>query len=231
MPKYANYSKGFIYKIVCNDITIQNTYGGSSTDFTKRKSCHKSACNNENDKSHNTYVYQFMRENGGWENFTMLKICEYPCQNKFELELEERRFMELLKSDLNKQKPGRTPKEYRDEDDHKEKMKKYQDVYQENNKEKIKQYQKDNKEEIKEYREKYCQDNKDKIKKYYEDNKEKYYERSRVYGKVYHEDNKEKIHEQKNAIDFCPTCGCNYTHSNKSQHIKTKKHINTIQPI
>ena len=48
MPKSADYSKGFIYKFVCNDITIQNTYVGSSTDFTKRKSCHKSACNNEN---------------------------------------------------------------------------------------------------------------------------------------------------------------------------------------
>ena len=112
MPKSANYSKGLIYKFVCNDITIPNIYVGSSTDFTKRKSQHKSACNNENDKSYNLYVYQVMRENGGWSNFTMLKICDYPCENKFELELEERRYMELLKSDLNKVKPGRTKHEH-----------------------------------------------------------------------------------------------------------------------
>ena len=30
MPKSADYSKSFIYKIVCNDITIPNTYTGSS---------------------------------------------------------------------------------------------------------------------------------------------------------------------------------------------------------
>ena len=194
MPKSANYSKSFIYKIVCNDITIPNIYVGSSTDFTKRKSGHKSCCNNENNKEYNKYLYQFMRENGGWDNWTLLKICDYPCQNKFELELEERRFMELLQSDLNKNIPTRTQKEYqeinkekiqaknkeyRDEDDHKEKMKQYQDIYQEK----------------------------------------------------YREDNKEKIQTRKNAVDCCPTCGCNYTHSNKARHLKSKQHNNTIEPV
>ena len=41
MPKTADYSKGFIYKIVCNDITIPNLYVGSSTDWVKRKCQHK----------------------------------------------------------------------------------------------------------------------------------------------------------------------------------------------
>ena len=74
MPKTADYSKGFIYKFVCNDVSIPNLYVGSSTDFTKRKSKHKSACNNNNDRAYNYYVYQFMREHNGFENFTMLKI-------------------------------------------------------------------------------------------------------------------------------------------------------------
>jgi len=195
MPKTADYSKGFIYKFVCNDITIPNTYTGSSTDWIKRKNCHKSACNNDRCPKYNLYVYQFMRANGGWNNFTMLKICDFPCQNKFELELEERKYMELLKSDLNKQKPGR------------------------------------NKEEIKEYIEKYRKDNKEKLnekcKEYYDNNKEKIQERV----KQYFEDNKEKIQEQRKEVDCCPTCGTNYQHMSKSRHLKTKKHIDAIQPI
>ena len=51
------------------------------------------------------------------------------------------------------------------------------------------------------------------------------------YQEKYHEDNKEKIHTRKNAVDCCPTCGSNYSHSNKSQHIKSKQHTDTIQPI
>ena len=108
MPKTADYSKGFIYKIVCKDITISNIYVGSSTDWVKRKSQHKSTCNNENDRHYKIYFYQFMRSHGGWNNWTMLKICNYPCNNKFELCNEERYYMELLQSDLNKQKPQQT---------------------------------------------------------------------------------------------------------------------------
>ena len=56
---------GYIYKIVCNDIQIKDSYVGSCQSFRTRKTNHKSACNNENDKSYNLYVYQVMRENGG----------------------------------------------------------------------------------------------------------------------------------------------------------------------
>ena len=195
MPKYADYSKGFIYKFVCNDVSIPNIYVGSSTDFTKRKSGHKTSCNNENSKEYNKYLYQFMRDNNGWNNFSMLKICDFPCQNKFELELEERKYIELLKSDLNKVIPTRTQKEYRE----------------------------DNKEKIQAKQKKYCEDNKEEIKQYREDNKEKM--------KEYRQDNKEKIQEQKKTIDCCPTCGSLYQRTSKSQHLKSKKHTDTIPPI
>ena len=114
MPRNStDYSKGFVYKFVCNDITVLNTYTGSSVDWVKRKCSHKSTCNNENSKEYNKYLYSFMRENGGFSNFTMLKICDFPCNNRFELESEERRHMEILQSDLNKQVPTRTKKEYK----------------------------------------------------------------------------------------------------------------------
>lgn len=56
MPKSANYSKGFIYKFVCNDVSIPNIYVGSSTDWVKRKANHKASCKNENNKEYNKTI-------------------------------------------------------------------------------------------------------------------------------------------------------------------------------
>ena len=45
MPrKPIDYSKTISYKIVCNDLSITDCYVGHTTDFTKRKSHHKSDC-------------------------------------------------------------------------------------------------------------------------------------------------------------------------------------------
>ena len=180
MPKASDYSKGFIYKIVCNDINVLSTYTGSSTDFVKRKSQHKSRCNKEGNEKYNLYVYQVIRENGGWSNWTMLKICDFSCDTKFELEVEERRHMEILGSDMNKRVPTQTQKEYRDA--HKEEAKAYQKEYKIINKTKMQHYEKEryeirkeyvkqksianyllNKEEINRKSKQYQQDNRDKI--------------------------------------------------------------------
>ena len=151
MPKTSDYSKSFIYKFVCNDITITEIYVGASCHWVKRKAQHKSSCNNEkNKKSYNLYVYQFMRENGGWDNWTMLKICDYPCETRFDRDIEERRHIELLCSTLNKAIPTRTDKEYKDAN--KIIIAGKNKVYKENNKiiiaEKNKVYKERNKEKI-----------------------------------------------------------------------------------
>ena len=56
MNKYNNTT---IYKIVSKDINDKNIYIGMTTNFNKRKSDHKSNCNNVNDKHHN---YRFVLE-------------------------------------------------------------------------------------------------------------------------------------------------------------------------
>ena len=39
MPRKAiDYSRTIIYKIVCNDLNVEECYVGSTTDFSKRKS-------------------------------------------------------------------------------------------------------------------------------------------------------------------------------------------------
>ena len=113
MPKVSNYKNALIYKIVCNDCTINNLYAGSRCELVKRRHKHKYDCTNPNSKNYNFYVYKFIRENGGWENWTLIKICDFPCNSKYEMLLEERRLISVLQADLNKRVPSRTPSQYR----------------------------------------------------------------------------------------------------------------------
>jgi hypothetical protein len=160
-----DYNKGCIYKIKHQlDYNDENIYIGSTCNFIRRRCMHKSVCYNPNDRKYNYKLYQYIRENGGWDNFVMLEIEKFPCKDKPELCAEERRVIDELKSKLNCNVPGRTGKEYRE--DNKEKLAEYDKMKYENNKEKIAEHQK-------EYRE----NNKEKIaehqKEYYESNKEK----------------------------------------------------------
>jgi hypothetical protein len=158
-----DYSKTVIYKIKHNeDYDDVNIYVGSTTNFKGRKHRHKSNCNNENSKHYYMTFYQYIRDNGGWEQFVMIPIEEYSCNSKKEKEIKERYYIDLFKPKLNKQLPTRTLKEYYE--NNKEKFKEYS----ENNKEKIseraKEYYENNKEKIKEKNKEYRKNNKEKIK-------------------------------------------------------------------
>jgi hypothetical protein len=137
MPKKpVDYSKAVIYKIVCKDpeIDTRYCYVGSTTSLKHRKKNHKTNCNNENSRKYNYYVYQFMRENGGPNNFSFIELEKYPCNDKYELEKREREWIELLKPILNKCIPTRTNQEYQ------EKNKEYYNQKKKNYKEKHKEY-------------------------------------------------------------------------------------------
>ena len=113
MPQLPmNYKNGVIYKICCNDVTITDVYVGSTTNFIKRKSAHKHACTKEGNRIHNLNVYQFIRSNGGWSNWSVIVVEEFPCDSKNQLLTRERYNTELLNSSLNKCIPSRTKKEY-----------------------------------------------------------------------------------------------------------------------
>ncbi len=164
MPrKVSDYSQSTIYKICCNDPTVSDIYIGSTTSFNKRKYGHKTSCINTRSKLHNTYVYQFIRDNGGWENWNMVVVEAYSTSTKRELETRERYWLETLGATLNKQMPTRTKKQYRH--DNREVLN-----------EKKKQYCEKNKEAIKKTRKQYCEKNKESIKQtkkqYYDKNKE-----------------------------------------------------------
>jgi len=110
MPKIAiDYSQTIMYKLVCKDLNIKETYVGHTTDFRRRKSNHKQMCKRDNQK-----VYIFIRDNGGWENWDMIEIEKYPCADGNEARARERYWYETLEASLNTINPNRNKKEYRE---------------------------------------------------------------------------------------------------------------------
>jgi len=168
MPKtIMDYSKTIMYKIVCNDLNVKECYVGHTTDMTKRKCAHKSRYNNEKDKGHNLKIYQIIRENGGWDNWTMLLVEKFPCKDKYEACKREREIFEELGAKMNTRRP------YLTQEEHKEELKQNNKQYREEHKEKIKQYREEHKEKIKHYREEHKEDKKQYDKLYREEHKEK----------------------------------------------------------
>ena len=139
----VDYQKTFIYKLCCRDPTISQIYIGHSTNYKNRNQCHKDSCNNINRKEYNQYNYRFIRENGNYENWMMIKLYDYPCDSKRDAEAEECKTMIELGATLNMIKSF-TTEEYK-----KEYQKEYHKEYYENNKpqilEKVKEYYENNK--------------------------------------------------------------------------------------
>ena len=233
MPsKLIDYTNTYFYKIVCKDTSIKDCYVGHTTDFTKRKSQHKRMTTTENDRHYNIYLYQFIRENGGWENWEMINIETRSCKDSLEAKTVEREFTEKLKANLNRVKAIETQEEKvirkkQWAEDNAERVKENnRRNYLEHKEERNaygKQYRKEHREEIKEWKKQHYQENKETIlakqKEDYENNKEVKLERNRVYR----ENNKEKVRAQANQVINCE-CGNKYTKQNKSRHLKSQRH-------
>ena len=85
MPKkIIDYSKTIIYKLVCNDLNIKDLYIGHTTNWIKRKQSHKERCTCPNSDRYHLKVYEIMRDNGSWENWSMIEIEKYPCNDQQE---------------------------------------------------------------------------------------------------------------------------------------------------
>jgi len=114
MPKReVDYSNFCIYKIVHkDDVNNENIYVGSTSCFRNRRYQHKHSCVNPNDRHYHEPFYNCIRDNGGWDNWKMIEIEKYPCNDKREAESRERYWIEFYKSSLNKRIPTRTRQEY-----------------------------------------------------------------------------------------------------------------------
>ena len=98
MPRtIPEYSRSSIYKLCCNNTDVTDIYIGSTTNFSNRKKCHKCSCTKLGNKKYENRVYQFIRTNGGWENWSMVEIEQYNANNKRHLETRERYWIESMK--------------------------------------------------------------------------------------------------------------------------------------
>jgi hypothetical protein len=95
------------------DYDNDNVYIGSTTDLHKRKLKHKTSCISEKNKKFHYKLYQYVRENGGFDNFrfTILRVCnDVDKMERFKL---EQSFIDVYEPTLNIRSASQTQKEYR----------------------------------------------------------------------------------------------------------------------
>jgi hypothetical protein len=194
MPDYKN---GKIYKLTNSDESL--VYIGSTTQpLCERKAGHRATYKRWiKAKSGVNYVTSFKLFEANEDDVNIQLIEAYPCNSKEELHARERFYIKQMEC-INKVVPGRTKKEYRE--DNKIELCAKEKEYREENKAVIlarhkeyhaknrtsilakkKEYRHDNKNAIKEYREKNRASILAKKKEYYEKNKDILKARGKAY--------------------------------------------------
>jgi hypothetical protein len=236
MPKTVpDYSATIIYKLCCNNVDISDIYVGHTTNFTQRKHKHQL-----NSRTLTSWVYTFIREHGGWENWSMIQLAVYDCVNKREAESIECFWIEMLNPSLNSNNPyakcKEEPKLYKHNwyEKNKEtilaKAKQQYELYRDKKLAYSAKYAEEHKETLKEYNKEYRALNAEKLKEqtkiYRENNKEAI----KLSIKKWTEENKEKIKEQNSQVINCE-CGHSYKFGSKYTHLKSDKHNNICKPV
>lgn len=202
------YLNGKIYKFV-NDANEIVYVGSTKNTLEKRFSMHKYEYTKTHD--HQTYVYKWIHNNGGFESIKIKLVEDYPCNSKQELEERERYWIEQLEPTANLNIPSRSKKEYKQLPEMKQKEKEYRERTRDVRLERGKQYRETHKEEVSQTKKDWYEQNKEKVRermrRNYEANKDKKLEYQRQYSaanpvkikekaKKYRQDNPEKIREQ-----------------------------------
>jgi hypothetical protein len=132
--------KGTVYCISFGDWR----YVGSTFNLKNRQNDHRSKCFKQSSDKYNYFVYRKLRELGiTKEQIVCETLTTVEVPSKKELNEYERNWMKFLGANLNHDIPGRTDREYRE--DNKEKLKKYFSNYRVNNIEKLNCYEKSEK--------------------------------------------------------------------------------------
>jgi hypothetical protein len=101
----VDYSNTIIYKIYCNDENIKELYVGHTTNFVQRKYAHKQSSININMRENNTKLYKTIRENGGWDNWSMEIVNFFNCENQQQAKMKEQEYFISLNATLNSVEP------------------------------------------------------------------------------------------------------------------------------
>jgi hypothetical protein len=95
----------YIYCLVCLKQEVPGVYVGHSTNLQNRIYRHKHYCNTKNTIKYNFKVYKYIRDNGGWENWTIIVIDTISVADKREAEKIERYYIEKYNATLNIKRP------------------------------------------------------------------------------------------------------------------------------
>ncbi len=201
-----DYKNGKIYRLVCN--TTGDQYIGSTTQsLSQRLGGHKTAYKQflAGKIPQQTTSNSILSNN----NFEMILIEDFACENKNQLERRERYYIETVQC-VNKIKPAQTKEELQKQkqtyhQEHKEYIQKQKQAYWQENKEDIQKrkqaYYQENKEEKQKKMQTYYQEHKEDIQKkmqtYYQAHKEEKYKYLQMYRQKLKE-NKLKEIEEKN---------------------------------
>jgi hypothetical protein len=199
------YTRAFVYNITDG---TDNYIGSTEVSLEERLKKHENSYKSYLEGKYH-YVSSFDIIKKGNYRIELLEECN--VNNTHELRVIEGTYQQKVKC-VNKLIAGLT---------HKESMKKYCETHKVEIAENKKKYREAHKETIAENKKKYYEAHKaelvERTKKWYETHKVEVAERT----KKYQEENAVKLKEKFNC-----ECGGKYTHSGKSQHEKTKKHIN-----
>jgi len=91
-----DYKRALIYKICKMVDDKELCYVGSTTNLNVRKNLHYSQSFHKNSK-----LYKSIRENGGFETWTIEKVKDFPCETKIQLRMEEEKCIKELNANLN----------------------------------------------------------------------------------------------------------------------------------
>ena len=103
-----NYANTLIYKIKCKDQSVPDFYLGYSTfPLIHVAKMFQVRCKNDNKWP----VCEFVRKNGGFENWVFERLDSKPCTTSLEAHTELRKHFDASPPSLNKHLPTRTNKE------------------------------------------------------------------------------------------------------------------------
>jgi hypothetical protein len=185
-----------MYKICPKNKDLNFCYIGHTVNFNERQRHHIRNTYNTNDAKHyHLKHYEFIRNNGGWDEWEMVEIEQFRGKTKMEARIREQELIEQHNAILN------SCKAYISEEQRKELKKQITDKFRKENKDKIKEqtkkYKEEHKEKIAEQMKKYRAEHKqqihEKTKEYREKNKEKYQELKKIWA----EKNKETLKEKR----------------------------------
>lgn len=135
---------GIIYLIKHKTCDDKKVYVGSTNNLKKRINEHKSSCNNEKCNDYNLKIYQYIRENGGFNQYEFIILECYAYNFKHDLLCKEDYYIKMYPNNLNSQRA------YLTDEEHKNRHKKYYDENKDIVLEKNKKYYEKNKEIINE---------------------------------------------------------------------------------